>query len=126
MPTTVKEMLAAANEAAPRIDPAQARAMIESGNVLLLDVRDPPEVKQSGKLKGAVTISRGLLEFKADPESPARDPAFAAERPILVYCASGGRSALAGKALKELGYTEVYNLGGFKAAADAGLETEPG
>ena len=56
----------------------------------------------------------------------ARDPAFAAERPILVYCASGGRSALAGKALKELGYAEVYNLGGFKAAADAGLETEPG
>ena len=126
MPTTVKEMLAAANEATPRIDPTQAKAMIESGNVLLLDVRDPPEVKQSGKLKGAVTISRGLLEFKADPESPARDQAFASERPILVYCASGGRSALAGKVLKELGYAEVYNLGGFKAAADAGLETEPG
>jgi rhodanese-related sulfurtransferase len=126
MPITLKEMMEAANEAVPRIEPARARVMIEAGGVLLLDVRDAVEVKQSGKLKGAVNISRGLLEFKADPESPARDKAFAEERPVLVYCASGGRSALAGRTLKELGYRTVYNLGGFKAAADGGLETEPG
>ena len=44
---------------------------------------------------------------------------------MLVYCASGGRSALAGKRLKEMGYNTVYNIGGFKELADSGLPTEP-
>jgi rhodanese-related sulfurtransferase len=125
MATTVKEMLAAANEAVPRIEPAQARVMIESGEALVVDVRDPQEVAASGKVKGALNVSRGMLEFRADPESPYHDKAFAKDRPVLVYCASGGRSALAGKTLKELGYKTVYNLGGFKDWAEAGLPTEP-
>ena len=125
MAASVKELLAAANAAVPKIEPAQAREMIERGEALVVDVRDPNEVQQSGKVKGAVNVSRGMLEFRADPESPYHDKAFQKERPVIVYCASGGRSALAGKALQELGYGTVYNLGAFKGWTEAGGATEP-
>jgi rhodanese-related sulfurtransferase len=125
MPTSVKEMLAAANAAVPRVPPAEARELIGRGNVLIVDVRDPSEVHASGKVKGAVNVSRGMLEFRADPESPYHDKAFQKDRTVLVYCASGGRSALSGKTLTDFGYGTVYNIGGFKELADAGLEIEP-
>jgi rhodanese-related sulfurtransferase len=96
------------------------------GNVLIVDVRDAPELASGGKLKGAVHVSRGMLEFRADPDSPYHDPAFQRDKTVLVYCASGGRSALSGKTLKDLGYQSVFNAGGFKELADAGLEIEPG
>ena len=120
MATTVKAMLAAANEAVPKIDPDQAKAMVEKGEALVVDVRDPQEVAASGRIKGAVNVSRGMLEFRADPESPYHDKAFDRGKPVLVYCASGGRAALAGKLLKDFGYDKVYNLGGFKDWVEAG------
>ena len=61
----------------------------------------------------------------ADPESPYHNPALRKEKTVVLYCASGGRSALAGKTLQELGYKSVYNAGAFKDLAEAGLETEP-
>jgi rhodanese-related sulfurtransferase len=124
MPSSVKEMLAEANAAVPRLSPAETRARI-GGNALVLDVRDPSEVQASGRIKGAVNVSRGMLEFRADTESPYHNPAFQKDKTVLVYCASGGRSALVGKTLKDFGYGAVYNIGGFKELADAGLETEP-
>ena len=123
MPRSLKEMLAGANRAVPRATPGEARSMIEAG-ALLVDVRDAPELHQAGKIKGARHVSRGMLEFRADPESPYHDPAFDKSKPVLLYCASGGRAALAGQALKELGYEKVFNLGGFKELADAGLAIE--
>ena len=90
------------------------------GDVLLVDVRDAPEVEKTGKIAGAVHVSRGMLEFRADPESPFHDKSFAKDRTILLYCASGGRSALSGKALKDMGFEQVYNAGGFKEWAEAG------
>ena len=125
MPTSLKEMLAAANAAVPRVPPAEAQALIGRGNVLVVDVRDPAELQAGGKLKGAVNVPRGMLEFRADPDSPYHNSAFAPDKTVLVYCASGGRSALSGKTLKDLGYAAVFNIGGFKELADAGLETEP-
>ena len=125
MPTNVKEMLSAANAAVPRISPTEARAAIERGNVLIVDVRDPSEVQASGKIKGAINVSRGMLEFRADPESPYYNDAFQKDKTVLVYCPSGGRSALVGKTLKDFGYGTVFNIGGFKELADGGLETEP-
>ena len=124
MPTSVKEMLAAANAAVPRITPDQARDMMAKGNAVVVDVRDAPELQAGGKVKGAVHISRGMLEFRADPDLPSHDKALARDKPVIVYCASGGRSALAGKLLKDLGYTEVYNLGGFKDWVDSGGAVE--
>ena len=125
MPSSVKEMLAEANATVPRLNPAEVRDMIVKENVLIVDVRDAAELASGGKLKGAVNVSRGMLEFRADPDSPYHNPAFQTDKTVLVYCASGGRSALSGKTLKDLGYRSVYNAGGFKELADAGLDTEP-
>ena len=124
MATSVKQLLESANAAVPRITPAQARDMIAAGNTLVVDVRDAPEVEKSGKVAGAVHVSRGMLEFRADPESPYHDKNFAKDKTVILYCASGGRAALAGKALQDLGYDRVYNLGGFKDWAESGGAVE--
>jgi len=120
MSSSVKEMLAAANAAVPKITPAEARDMIAKGNVLVVDVRDAPEVEKSGKVAGAVHVSRGMLEFRADPDSPYHDKNFAKDKTVILYCASGGRSALSGKTLKDLGFEKVYNVGAFKDWAESG------
>jgi rhodanese-related sulfurtransferase len=120
MAKSAKDLVGAANAVVPKITPAQAQEMIAKDNTLVVDVRDAPEVEQSGKVAGAVHVSRGMLEFRADPESPYHDQNFAKDKTVIVYCASGGRAALGGQALKELGYAEVYNLGAFKDWAEAG------
>ena len=125
MAATAKELVAKAKETVPSISPEDARGMIGKPNVLLVDVRDPSEVEKTGKLKGAVNVSRGMLEFRADPESPYHDPDFSKDKSVILYCASGGRSALSGQALQQLGYAKVHNLGAFKDAAEAGFPTEP-
>jgi rhodanese-related sulfurtransferase len=108
----------------PKITPAQARDLISKGNTLVVDVRDAPEVEKSGKIAGAVNVSRGMLEFRADPDSPYHDKNFSRDKTVILYCASGGRSALSGKVLKDMGYTNVYNVGGFKDWADSGGAVE--
>ena len=120
MATTVKQMLEAANAVVAKITPAQAKEMIAKGNTPVVDVRDAPEIAASGKVAGAVHVSRGMLEFRADPELPSHDKNFAKDKTVILYCASGGRAALAGEMLKDLGYAQVYNLGGFKDWADSG------
>ena len=124
MPTSVKDLLAAARAAVSPITPNDAQALLGREGALLLDVRDAPEVAATGRLKGALNVSRGMLEFRADADTPYHDPAFATERAVIVYCASGGRSALACKTLKDMGFARVHNLGGFKDAAAAGFEVE--
>ncbi len=128
MATSVKQLVEAANAVVPRITAAQAQDLIAKGDSLIVDVREAPEVQQSGKVAGAVHVPRGMLEFVADPESPHHDPRFQKGKTVIVYCASGGRSALAGQALvEEMGYDGVYNLGGFKDWADGGgaIDTPP-
>lgn len=120
MPTSVKQMMEAANAVVPKISPHDAKEMIAKGNTLVVDVRDSAEVANSGKVPGAVNVSRGMLEFRADPESPYHDKAFDKAKTVIVYCASGGRSALSGKVLKDFGYANVFNLGGFKDWVDSG------
>ena len=114
MASSVKQLIEAANALVPRVSPAEATSLIATHQALLVDVRDAPEVANSGQIAGSLHVSRGLLEFRADPESPLHDPRFSRERPVIVYCASGGRAALAGKTLKDLGYEQVFNLGAFK------------
>lgn len=120
MATSLKQLMEAANAAVARVTPAEAREMIAKGNVLVVDVRDAPEVEQTGKVAGAVHVSRGMLEFRADPDSPYHDKNFAKDKTLILYCASGGRSALSAKTLKDLGYERVYNLGAFKDWVESG------
>jgi rhodanese-related sulfurtransferase len=124
MPSSVKELLAAANAAVPKISPQEAAALIAGGDVLVVDVRDGAELQATGKVQGATHVARGMLEFRADPESPYHDKAFDRDKTVLVYCASGGRSALAGKTLQDLGYKDVRNLGGFKDWSESGGAVE--
>jgi rhodanese-related sulfurtransferase len=126
MPTTVKDMLAAARAAVPAITPAEAADLVKSSGAVMVDIRDGTEVAASGKAKGALTISRGLLEFRADPDMPTYEPKLRKDKPVILYCGSGGRAALAGKTLLDLGYQDVRNVGGFKDLVAGGWETEPG
>jgi rhodanese-related sulfurtransferase len=121
---TVQAMLAEAEAAVPRISTDEAKGLLGRPDVLFLDVREPPEVAASGKVRGAVAVPRGLVEFRADPASPMHDAAFDRAKTVVTYCASGGRSALVGKTLKDMGYANVRNLGGFKGWLDAGGEIE--
>jgi rhodanese-related sulfurtransferase len=99
--------------------------MLGRSDVVIVDVRDAPELQQTGKVQGAVNISRGMIEFRADAATPYHNPALQKDRTVVLYCASGGRSALAGKALQDMGYTTVYNAGGIKDLIAAGIPTEP-
>ena len=115
---------------------AEAKAKIENldvagvekeraAGVLLVDLREPGELSESGRIAGSVNIPRGMLEFRADPTSPYHQEAFEPERRIILHCATGGRSALAAAALKDMGYTNVAHLdGGFKAWVAAGRPVE--
>lgn len=125
MATTVKQMLADAEAVVPRISGEEAVALHAKGDAVFIDLREPPELTASGKVPGALAIPRGLLEFRTDPEGASRDPSLAAGKTVITYCASGGRAALAGKTLRELGYGDVRNLGGFKDWVAAGGTVEP-
>jgi len=125
MPTSYKEMLAAAHAAVPKVTAAEAASLVKDAGALIVDVRDGTEVQASGKAKVAVAVPRGSLESRADPDSPNHNPAFRKDHPVILYCAGGGRAALAGKTLRDLGFTDVRNLGGFKDWVAGGGEIEP-
>lgn len=120
----VRDLLAAAEAAVPRISPEAARRQVAERDALIVDVREAEELAQSGKVAGAIHVARGLLEFRADPESPMHDPAFRRDRTVILYCAAGGRSALAGMALQALGYRSVFNLGALQSWIDSGGAVE--
>lgn len=120
---SVKDLIA---EARTQIDNLPCTAMaqaLEAPDVLLVDLREPAERTQNGTIPGALAAPRGMLEFYADPSMPYYKPEFQRSRRILLYCASGGRSALAGASLRRLGYERVASLdGGFKAWKESGRE----
>ncbi len=123
MKKTAADMLAAARAAVPNISVEDAKKLLGRPDVLFLDVRDGTEVAL-GKVKGALHTQRGLIEFKADPASPYHVKEITPEKTLITYCASGGRSALAGQTLQEMGYTKVFNLGKFQDWKDGGGEVE--
>ncbi|WP_170379222.1 MULTISPECIES: rhodanese-like domain-containing protein [Ruegeria] len=121
MPLTVKAMMEAANAVVERVDTDFAQQVMEQGG-LLLDVRDAVELQQTGRANGAHHIPRSMLEFRADESLQSHDPELRKDRPIVLYCAAGGRAALAGKLLKDMGYEQVYNLGGLPDWINGGGE----
>ena len=123
MTKTYADMLAAAKAEVPTISVEEAKRLLGSPNVVFLDVRDGTEVAL-GKVKGALHVQRGLLESKVDPASPGYVKEITPEKTLITYCASGGRAALAGQTLKQMGYTKVLNLGKFQDWKDGGGETE--
>ena len=123
MSVTAKSLLEAANASVPKISGKEAQEMVANG-ALLVDVRDSAELAASGKAAGSVHIPRGSLEMKADLSAPSADKNFALDRPVILHCGAGGRAALAGKLLKDMGYEKVYNLGGLKDWIESGGKVE--
>tara|TARA_B000000609_G_scaffold62858_1_gene46814 strand:+ start:271 stop:642 length:372 start_codon:yes stop_codon:yes gene_type:complete len=120
---TFQEILQQANDVVPKISPNDAKVMQDEG-ALIIDIRELEEVNLSGKVEKAFHIPRGLLEFQTKLVNPNGLENFTPENTIILYCASGGRAALAGKSLKDMGFDKVYNLGGLKDWADADLPIE--
>lgn len=101
-------------------DPRDIVARAARGEVTVIDIRDPSEIKASGAAAGALRIPMSVLRMKADPASPECDPALSRDKPVALYCASGARAAMARGVLQQMGYTEVHNLGGLHHWAQAG------
>jgi rhodanese-related sulfurtransferase len=124
---TVAHLIAEAKARIENLTPPAVAAELEGGDVLLVDIREAEERVQHGSIPGAIHTSRGMLEFNADPTSAYHCPAFDPGGRIILFCASGGRSALAAAMLKELGYSRVAHLdGGLRAWQASGLAVEPG
>ncbi len=124
MSKSIMDLVAEAKALVPAISPDEAASMMDQENVLIVDVRDDAEVAASGKIKGALHVTRGMLEFRADETTPYHNEALSKDKTVILYCASGGRAALGGKALMDLGYRDVRNLGAFKDWVESGGATE--
>lgn len=119
---TAANLIAEAKARIENLSPAAVAAELEGGDALLVDLRESEERAQHGSIPGSVHAPRGMLEFYADPTSAYYRPEFDPERRTILYCASGGRSALAADMLQGLGYSRVAHLdGGLKAWRDVGL-----
>lgn len=107
---------------------AQVQARLASGDPQLqvVDIRDPRELEREGTVPGALLAPRGMLEFWVDPESPYFKPVFGDEsKEFVLFCGAGWRSALAVKALQDMGMTNVAHFdGGFGAWVKEGAPTE--
>jgi len=107
-----KAMLGEANAEIETVSAQKAREYVGDENVLFVDVRETQEVESSGGLPGSVHVPRGLLEFIADPESPMHKSELSSGRQLVLYCASGGRSALAAKTLQDMGLSNICHIAG--------------
>ncbi len=120
-----KQLIAEANSVIETITVPQALTLVGDSGVQFVDVRETVERQQSGTIQGAVHAPRGFLEFHVDPESPMHNPALSAGKRLVLFCGSGGRSALAAKTLHDMGVTDVCHIaGGFAAWCDAKGPTE--
>jgi len=119
-----KELVDEANKSIQVMSPNQIKEAIEKGEVTLIDIRDIRELWKEGTIKNSIHIPRGMLEFWLDPNSAYfQEKKIGNMKNIVLFCALGFRSALATKALKEMGFTNVANAeGGFDALKNAGLE----
>ncbi len=124
MGNSIMDQVAEAKAVVPDISPDEVKSLMGREDVLIVDVRDDGEVASTGKVQGALHVSRGMLEFRADETTPYHNEAFSKDKTVILYCATGGRSALGGKALLDLGYKDVRNLGGFPAWAESGGDVE--
>ena len=111
-----KQMLAEANARVETVSVVDLPYLLDDEDTLLVDVRETIERELDGQIPGSVHVSRGLLEFHADPESPFYDAALSPEKRVIAYCGTGDRSALAANTLLDMGYQDVASLAGGYAA----------
>jgi rhodanese-related sulfurtransferase len=120
-----KALLAEADAVIETVPVAQALELHGDPGVVFVDLRDPREIQREGRVPGAFSCPRGMLEFWIDPDSPYAKPVFAEDKRFLFYCASGWRSALAARTAQEMGLEKVAHVGGgFTAWRNAGGAVE--
>ena len=105
------DLVAQAKAEIENLSPDEVAAELERGEAVLVDLREPQE-RANGAIPGSVHVPRGMLEFQADPDLPYHKEELQREKRVILHCASGGRSALAAKTLKDMGYTDVAHLDG--------------
>lgn len=116
---TAKDYLDAANTV-NRVSAEEGIAIHKAGDTVFVDVRDSSEIEASGTIEGALRISRGFIEFAADPATPFHNKALQKDAKIALVCGAGGQAALTGKTMQDMGYTAVVNVGGIGDWKDAG------
>ena len=124
--TSAKDLVAEASREVETLSGEEAVKLVGRPGVVFVDVREGDELQKTGKLKGAVHVPRGFLEFQADPTSPTHKPELGGDKKLVLYCGSGNRSALSAKTLRDMGITNVAHVdGGFPALQQAGGSTDP-
>ena len=117
---TAKQLVSEASQEVETLPAAAAVKLMQDKNVVFVDLREPAEIEK-GAIPGAVHVPRGLLEFQIDIQSPSHNAKLGGAKKLILFCGSGGRSALAAKALKDMGVTNVAHVaGGFPALQQAG------
>ncbi len=109
---TVRQMVAEARERTQSLSTEEVASEIESGDALLVDLREDDERFLEGAIPSSMHVPRGMIELSADPTSPLHREEFDPERRVIVYCSSGSRSALAAETLQGMGYEDVAHLEG--------------
>lgn len=123
---SAKDLVAEANREVETLSGEDALKLVDDPSVVFVDVREGEELQKTGKLKGAMHVPRGSLEFQVDPTSPAHKPELGGNKKLVLYCGSGNRSALGAKTLKSMGIANVAHVsGGFPALRQAGGFSEP-
>lgn len=121
----IHDVVAEARAEIEELTVEQLQAELEAGTCTVVDIRDIRERIRLGVIPGAVSAPRGMLEFWFDPESPYHDERYELDGRYVLHCAAGWRSAIAAKAVQELGFTNVAHLEpGFAGWAEAGAEVE--
>ncbi len=120
------DLVREAKENVENLTPEQVASEMEQGDTVIVDLREAHERQATGAIPGAVEAPRGLLEFYADPSHPYHLEQLDPSKRVVLHCASGGRSALAAKTLKDMGYTNVAHLdGGITKWIEEGKPVEP-
>tara|TARA_B100000029_G_scaffold74464_1_gene66339 strand:+ start:1047 stop:1409 length:363 start_codon:yes stop_codon:yes gene_type:complete len=106
------------------ISPEEALKLANENKCNLIDIRDEIELKKLGRIENSLHISRGLLEFSIHPDSPfVQNNQLDLNKELVLFCAAGGRSALAAKTLKEMGFKNVSHVdGGFGLMKEKGFK----
>ena len=109
---TAQNYLQEANQIVMKIDVNEAIQKHKTKSSIFIDVRDSADIAKTGTILGGLTIPRGLIEFIADEATPLYNKNLQKDVEIILICGVGGQAALAGKTLKEMGYSNVLNVGG--------------
>ena len=121
----IKALIDEANAEIETMSAADSIKAASGSDVVIVDIRDPREIERDGRIPGAFSCTRGMLEFWIDPQSPYAKPVFQEDKKFVFHCAGGLRSALAAKTAQDMGLKPVAHIaGGYAAWRDAGGPTE--